>query len=74
MEPDIFIGLDVHKSSITIALADAGRNGDVRRYGVINNTANDVAKLVRKISKRHRSPEFIEEWTHLVEFRMSPTF
>ena len=29
----IFIGMDVHKESIEIALADDGAHGEVRRYG-----------------------------------------
>ncbi len=31
----IFIGLDVHKNSIEIAIAEAVRNGEVRSYGKI---------------------------------------
>jgi hypothetical protein len=34
----IFIGLDVHKSSIDIALAEAGRNSEVRSYGKIDGS------------------------------------
>jgi hypothetical protein len=32
----IFVGLDVHKNSIDIALANEGRDGDVRFYGTID--------------------------------------
>jgi hypothetical protein len=31
----IFVGLDVHKNSIDVALADAGHDGDIRFYGSI---------------------------------------
>lgn len=30
--PDVYIGMDVHKTSITVAFADAGRDGEIRRY------------------------------------------
>jgi hypothetical protein len=36
------IGLDVHKNSISIAIADDGRDGDVRYYGKIDNDMNQL--------------------------------
>lgn len=60
-DPDIFVGLDVHKDTITVALADAGRGGEVRRYGEIANTPDGVARLVKKIGRRHRAPEYVYE-------------
>jgi transposase len=44
-----FIGMDVHKNSITIAIADQGRNGNVRVYGKINNDFNQLDKVMRKL-------------------------
>ena len=32
-----YIGLDVHKNSIAIAIADQGRDQEVRFYGTIKN-------------------------------------
>jgi hypothetical protein len=31
----LFIGMDVHKESIEIAIADDGAKGEVRRYALI---------------------------------------
>jgi len=43
----IFVGLDVHKDSINIALADDGRNGDVRSYGAVSDL-DALNKVIRK--------------------------
>ena len=43
-----YVGLDVHKDTIAVALAEAGARGDVREYGKIANTPAAVkAKLSR---------------------------
>ena len=60
-DADVFVGLDVHKSSIAIALADAGRFGEVRRYGEIPNHSDAIARFVRKLGQRHQRPEFVYE-------------
>ena len=49
----MYIGLDVHKETIVIAIADEGRQEEVRNYGTIPHTINAVDKLLRKqISQR----------------------
>ncbi len=43
-----FIGLDVHKETIAIAVADSGRAAP-RSLGVIHNSLDDLRKILRKI-------------------------
>ena len=45
-----FVGMDVHKATIAVAVADAG-SGEVRYLGEIANTAEAIAKLVRQLRK-----------------------
>jgi transposase len=44
-----FIGLDVHKKTITIAIADSGRQNKPRVYGAITNDLDAVDKFCRKM-------------------------
>lgn len=44
-----YVGLDVHKDSITIAIADEGRDGNVRVYGKIRNDLDQIDKVMRKL-------------------------
>jgi transposase len=46
-----FIGLDVHKETITVALAESGGRGDVREYGRIANTPEALTRLVVKLKR-----------------------
>ena len=43
-----YIGLDVHKNSIVISIAEDGRDKDVNFYGIINNDMNQLHKFLRK--------------------------
>lgn len=44
-----YIGLDVHAQTIAVAVAEQGREGEVRSLGTIPNTADAVRKLVHKL-------------------------
>lgn len=45
-----YVGLDVHKDTISVAIAEADRDGEVRTYGSISNSLNAFAKLIQKLS------------------------
>jgi hypothetical protein len=45
-----YIGLDVHKETIAVALAEAGKRNEVRQYGKIANTPAAVKALVAKLA------------------------
>ena len=54
-----FVGMDVHKATISISIAEDGRNGPVRFLGVIPNTSDDIAKMAKRLSK-HGELDFHE--------------
>jgi transposase len=44
-----YVGLDVHKDSIVVAVAVGGLRGEVREYGRIANTSAALDRLLRKL-------------------------
>jgi len=55
----IFVGMDVHKESIDITLAESG--GEVRRWGQIGGDRAALAKAVRKLEALDRPLHFVYE-------------
>jgi transposase len=49
----VYVGLDTSKRKISVALAEAGREGEVRFLGDIDSTSEAVRHLVTKLAKRH---------------------
>ena len=55
------IGLDVHKNSISIGIADEGRDVEVRYYGKIDNDMNQLDKVIRKLISKGAVLRFVYE-------------
>ena len=49
----LYIGLDVHKDSITIAIAEPGSKGEIRLFGTITNDMHALEKALIRIRKAH---------------------
>ena len=56
-----FIGLDTSKMKISVALAEDGRQGEVRFFGDIDSTPDAVRRLVSKLSGRYSKLAFCYE-------------
>jgi transposase len=53
-----FVGLDVHKDSIEIGIA---QDGEARHYGRCGGEAAAVDQMVRKLARQHREIQFVYE-------------
>ena len=56
-----YIGLDVHKETIAVAIAEAGKRSEVREYGKIANTPAAVKALVAKLARNGHELRFCYE-------------
>ncbi len=60
-ENSTFIGMDVHKNSIDIAIAQTGRDGEILHYGQIDGTLAAIDKVVRKLVSKGNRLHFVYE-------------
>src|SRR5262250_3301081 len=58
---EAFVGFDTSKLRNAVAIAEGGREGEVRFFGEIDNTAEATAKLVRKLAGKYERLTFCYE-------------
>ncbi len=57
----MFVGMDVHKESIDISLAEDGRDGEVRHYGGIVGDLEALGKVLKALRAPTRRLRFVYE-------------
>ena len=53
-----YIGLDVHKTTVCVAIAESGRGGEVREVGLFPNRPDVLRKMVARLGKHRRRLNF----------------
>ena len=56
---EVFVAFDVAKLKNAVAIAEAGRSGEVRYLGEIENTPEATRRLVSKLSAKYQRLTFL---------------
>jgi transposase len=58
---EAFVGIDTAKARNAVAVAEGGRDGEVRYLGEFDNTPEATAKLIRKLAARYETLQICYE-------------
>jgi transposase len=61
MNTTIFVGLDVHKATVSVAVAEGQRGGEVRHLGTFPNRADQIARVAQRLAREGRRLSFCYE-------------
>lgn len=56
-----YVGLDVRKATVCVAIAEGGRGGEVRQVGVFENRPEILSRMVVRLGKSGRHLSFCYE-------------
>ena len=71
-QPTRFIGMDVHKDTIVVAVTAAGDVGKATPYGTFPNTAAALEKLVKRLRQAGSGPIEVLLRSRSLRLRCSP--
>src|SRR6201995_4935929 len=58
---EVFVGIDVAKLRNAVAVAEAGRDGEIRYMGEFDASAESMTRLIRKLAAKHGKLHFCYE-------------
>jgi transposase len=58
---EVFVGIDVAKRRHAVAIADAGRDGEIRYMGEFDASPESMTRLIKKLAAKHDKLHFCYE-------------